>query len=926
MIERTLHILIGLLFFATASGQEVPKIIHFTSQDYQAQNQNWDIAQRNDLQLFVGNSSGLLQFDGARWKLRPLPSGQPVRTVECDASGRVFVGGYETIGYWEADQEGHFSYHSLLDLVEGDGLGNEEIWHILLTDGKVMFQSFSAIYVFDGQTVKMVRPPGNVMFARKIGKDIIVPVIDIGLFRFLEDGTFEKIPGSEIFDKMLVSAMLPYGKTGFLVCTQNNGVFRYDGNLFLPWQVTINQELIKNQLNKGLQLRDSSYVFGTILGGIFITDKKGQLLSTISQENGLQNNTVLSLFQDKAGQLWTGLDNGIDQIVLDSPLRFFQDNTGETGTVYTAAIFDNNLYLGTNHGVFFKKHPSGKSEKLKLINGSQGQVWDLQIFDNQLIGGHNSGTLHIRGNQLKFLFNGTGVYGTVRHPERPDILLQGTYTGVIVLQKNTEGQWELGHGVEGFFQSARKLLFDKKNRLWVLHARKGLFRLILDESLKQSVETISFDERHGLPSIFQLDMSKIGNEIVFKSGSQFFTYDEEQNLFIRKESIGNQPLPAGNSLLQAGHNGDWFSISANQIQYYHNEESDIFRLSLVRGSEQIIALSDNSYLFCLDDGYALLPPRSTFPIEKNIPALPLLTGVLVGKNKIPFHGPASFGQPHSFAPYENQLTFQFACPHFTFQPAIRYRLLGFDEKWSPYETLYTKEFTNLPPGDFEFQIQSELSEAVARFRFTIQPKWYQTPWARTIYLLLLIGSLSLLLKWHKRRMDVQKQKLEQEKERELEQQRTHANNEMLQAEILNKTRILADTTMNLIRKNEMLMKIKEELEVATHQHNPEPPARALTKMEHLIETHLTNEEDWQVFEANFNQLHDQFFKRLKDQYPNLTPGDMRLAAYLKMNLATKDIAPLLNISVRGVENKRYRLRQKMGLDGEVNLTEYLMGY
>src|SRR5690606_2803988 len=142
-----------------------------------------------------------------------------------------------------------------------------------------------------------------------------------------------------------------------------------------------------------------------------------------------------------------------------------------------------------------------------------------------------------------------------------------------------------------------------------------------------------------------------------------------------------------------------------------------------------------------------------------------------------------------------------------------------------------------------------------------------------------------------------------------------------------KSRKLADTTINLVRKNEMLLAIKDELEQATNRKNKSgSPAKSLSKMEHLIDQHLTSEEDWQVFEANFNQLHDQFFKRLKDQYPDLTPGDLRLAAYLKMNLSSKEIAPLLNISVRGVENKRYRLRHKMGLEGEVNLTEYLMGY
>ena len=189
-----------------------------------------------------------------------------------------------------------------------------------------------------------------------------------------------------------------------------------------------------------------------------------------------------------------------------------------------------------------------------------------------------------------------------------------------------------------------------------------------------------------------------------------------------------------------------------------------------------------------------------------------------------------------------------------------------------------------------------------------------------------LGTGWLLLKWHDRRLALQKRKLDLEKEKELERQRTRARNEMLQEEILNQNRKLADTAMNLVRKNEMLLKIKKELDQVARRRDDETPSKALLKMEHLIDAHLINEEDWQVFEANFNQLHHQFFQRLKNQYPELTPGDLRLAAYLKMNLSSKEIAPLLNISLRGVENKRYRLRQKMGLGGQVNLTEYLMGY
>src|SRR5690606_15003026 len=87
---------------------------------------------------------------------------------------------------------------------------------------------------------------------------------------------------------------------------------------------------------------------------------------------------------------------------------------------------------------------------------------------------------------------------------------------------------------------------------------------------------------------------------------------------------------------------------------------------------------------------------------------------------------------------------------------------------------------------------------------------------------------------------------------------------------------------------------------------------------------IHNQEDWQVFETNFNELHDDFFKRLVQRYPKLTSKDMKLCGYLKMNLTSKEIAPLMGITSRGVEIHRYRLRKKLELDKDQDLVKFLL--
>jgi DNA-binding CsgD family transcriptional regulator len=92
----------------------------------------------------------------------------------------------------------------------------------------------------------------------------------------------------------------------------------------------------------------------------------------------------------------------------------------------------------------------------------------------------------------------------------------------------------------------------------------------------------------------------------------------------------------------------------------------------------------------------------------------------------------------------------------------------------------------------------------------------------------------------------------------------------------------------------------------------------------LINNHTNNDNDLKLFEESFDQIHNEFFKKLLKEHPDLAPPDLKLAAYLKMNLTTKEIAPLLKITHRGVEIKRYRLRKRLKLNSDQNLIEFMM--
>jgi DNA-binding CsgD family transcriptional regulator len=182
------------------------------------------------------------------------------------------------------------------------------------------------------------------------------------------------------------------------------------------------------------------------------------------------------------------------------------------------------------------------------------------------------------------------------------------------------------------------------------------------------------------------------------------------------------------------------------------------------------------------------------------------------------------------------------------------------------------------------------------------------------------------LKMHQVKIEEKEQQQRQQEQLIAEQQYVKLQNEKLDSEISFKNAQLANTTMSLIRKNELLIELKEELEKHKIDKDNRNHNKLYENIQRLIEKDLTNDDHWKTFETHFDQAHQNFFKRLKTTYPDLTPNDLKLSAYLKLNLTTKEIAPLLNISVRGVEVHRYRLRKRLGLETDQNLVEFLMNF
>ncbi|MBX2871351.1 MAG: hypothetical protein KTR30_04610 [Saprospiraceae bacterium] len=916
-VSLSIYLLLQICFSSLHAA--VPQVINFEKSTYQAHSQNWSITQHPQGFLYFGNSSGMLEFDGQDWSLYHLPEKQKVRAVASDEEGRIYVGGYGEFGYWKADAKGQLHYHSISTKSSIESIHSEEIWHILRRDSLVFFQSFGTVYKYNvvKDDLLEIRPPANILFAQLVGNRIIFPGIHGALFEWSSSKGYQALQGTEILAGKRSSFLLPF-QGGILIGTRLQGLFFYKDGKCSVMPHPLNESLKRYEINCGRKLSDGRIVIGSILNGVYLLEVNGQLSNHVNKAKGLQNNTILYLFEDQAKNVWAGLDSGIDLLVLNDAEVYLRDNSGELGTLYASTIVGDHLYLGTNHGVFYRDFQT-VNEPFQLIEGSQGQVWQLQEFEGELICGHNLGTFHITEGEITRISELTGGWSTIQLDTNR--LLQGTYTGLAYYENKSTGQWQFLRKIEGLNEPVEKVVKEDETHFWLLHPYRGIKRAEIDSTFSRITNIQSFTKEEGLATEFNLDLFKVDQKVILRSGEAYWKW----NGFALEEcSEIYEVAITPNSLIVEGAGEDWFKILDGELEWWHgNRLRQKLSSVLLVGEVRILPLDEKQYLLCAEDEYILLRDEDAFPTPKHL--APIIRAIEYSNYPIDSLLDLTAAD-FQIDPNWNDLSFSYASPVFTEKVQFRYRLDPIYPNWSAWESANRREFNNLPPGEYTFELKSDLTPDITRFSFEILPRWYQTNWSLILFLATFILFLLLLRRWHHRRLANQRRRLEAEKERQLHQQKIQARNERLELDLQNKSREMANSTFNLVQKNETLLKIKDGLqhikkEVGTQF--PEPKYNSLIR---LINDQLHSRKDWELFEESFHEVHQEFFRRLLQHYPSLTTGDLRLAAYLRMSLSSKEIAPLLFISVRGVENKRYRLRKKLQLPNEDKLSEYLITF
>ena len=202
--------------------------------------------------------------------------------------------------------------------------------------------------------------------------------------------------------------------------------------------------------------------------------------------------------------------------------------------------------------------------------------------------------------------------------------------------------------------------------------------------------------------------------------------------------------------------------------------------------------------------------------------------------------------------------------------------------------------------------------------------------AYLIYFILFFMLIVFILRLYKRKLLKHQVKFEEEQQKlkyihQLEMEKNEKaivelQNEKLVNEMIYKNRELADASMHLVERSDALLKVKNELQ---HLHKKTGDNHDLKKAIQLVNDVEKTNSNWEQFATHFDEVNNNFLKKLKSQFPSLTSTELKVCAYLQLNLSSKEISQLLNIAVRGVEISRYRLRKKLQLSSRQSLVEFL---
>lgn len=891
-------------------------IENINSTAYRGDIQIWAVEKGEDDYMFFATASGLSVWDGVRWSFYKTASEAYLRCLYYDKVSRtLYSGGDNEFGCWKQNKYGDFEYEQIYQ--NPDVMVSRIFWRCYASGNDVYFQTHEMIFRWQADIRQMdwLEPHCYINYLHFCEGRLLVQLDEE--FYVLKD--LKLTPLGVKVPNRVVNVV---GKQGVLyLFSEDKGIFVYEKGKLKKLNAGTDKLLQEAKVFAAGTYGTDQFAVGTVLNGFYLLDASGNVVECVNSESGLQNTTVLSFGVDREENIWLGLDGGIARIYQDSREKYYQSFTGKIGSVYAIQYFKGSLFLGTNKGLFELK----PDNSLHFITGSQGQVWDIYHIGEDLIVSHDKGMFRVEGDKFVSL-PFPGSWRLRSFPGEKGLYFSVDFTGLTVYEVQ-DGHLKLRNHLENYNGSVNNAHIDKYGYIWLLCNDGGAARLKTDRERRRVTEVKNYIVPHEgrvLPGFCKLD-----NEIIFYTGTQAYCYDITSDSLIHNSYYSGLLDICGEGIIS-------ITQSVNLFFYITHNRTGVIE----RHDGKLV---NKGYILSKSTGH-MIPQafRRIIPVSRDIMALGLQNGIAFYKLRQENRGNRDrmlklrkvrqvTVEKETWLDMTGKTPFVFPFQtkeiNFYFTGLSPFRTIDYRIDEGKWTTVILEDALTLPyleAGEHTLFVRNaDYGEDVPVFsqKVKVEQPWFLS--AKSILFLFagIIGLVLLINLWNISRIERRHKRLQVRQEEDMRKQQEAYEMQMMRMELKEKDKKLVNFTMEGINRNNMLSEIREE--VMGLQNDFTHPEQKIKSIVRKIDSHLNDKENWKIFEKYFNNIYDGFFDRLVMKYPDLTTNELKICAYIKLNLTSKEIAVLMNISPASVEMARHRLRKKLNISSEISLVNLM---
>ncbi|MDR0939275.1 MAG: hypothetical protein LBN29_07990 [Mediterranea sp.] len=880
--------------------------------------QIWSITPGDGDYMFFASNSGLGVYDGVRWEIYAPQGGSIIRSLFFDVRTKtLYSGSVNQFGKWKQDEYGKFRYTPIWTNKErGQTI---EFWrlNVPINNGKHLYaQSHQMILRYDmtSHESDTIKAPTDFSYMHVVSGDIWVQAKD-ALYRVdIEERLHEMCT----VEDRVMHAVRRAIDNRVLLFLEHKGIFvlSEDYMRMSPLNVETNALLSKAKIFTASEMGEGLYLIGTTSGGLYMMDDMGSIIKNIGESDGLPTSTVLSVGTDNRKNIWMGLDAGVSRFDSESGETYFSPKPS-VGIIRSILPLRDEVYVGSNQGVF-KLSPTGV---FSPVENTSGSVWSMYNIGGELVYNHDLGLFRL-SEEGPVLIKEGGTTTLAQSYTNPAFFVGSDYYG-LSLYKMVEGKLTSFGKIKDYAGTSRHILFDKYGYLWLLSPKEGFVRITLSKDMSAVEEARLYSMSSSANKEYLL-MASLDDHIVYYDGTMPYMYDARNQDLVPDKGLEELFRVCGADLTSMNQYDDvfWYQMAGNigcvvrkgnVLEKIPGIFSHIYNKRI---SPFVTRLGASTYAVGYQGGMAFYRAGHS---EPNHLSLRYAEGIGVGEPL--YH---DFGRDRFQLPYNKKILNIYPVG-MNADHVVEFRVMEADTAWTKETVANFLTLTNLESGTYTIQLRNANDTGCAPAQIVVEVgvPWYISNLMIVVYLSMLGGIIYLISLFYKRKTEKEKRRIERIKQAQvekLEKEVLSLEKDKLEIELKEKDKRLAFITMNGVKRNNLMNELKQEmLDVGQFDLSKEAK-QAIRKVIKRIEGELSREDDWEMFEQYFDVVFGGLLGRLSIRYPQLSKGDLKLLACLKLNLNNKEMANLLNISYRSVEMAKYRLRKKLNLEANDNFS------